>query len=154
MSLHVLHFCLKGSDATVKVIILQTLTCPWKTKQAVWHAAALSAVWAAHNQERFPYRSHLSAERLHAFKNTILHSGSSSSSTVHQFVFEGGRLACHLQLLPQPMKYLWCKILLFDMSCQPFSIHLKLQSVLPRNEGKTQSKSVGAINFSVSCHAY
>lgn len=86
-------------------------------------------------------------------KNRILHSGSSSSCTVHQFVFREGLKACHLQLFIQPMKYLWRKFLLFDTSFQSFSIHLGLESGLScqslKNEREKQSKIVGVLGFTV-----
>lgn len=51
----------------------------------------------------------------------------------------------------RPMKYLWRKILLFDMSLQSFSIRLKLESAPScqslRKKGWKRSKSVGVMSF-------
>lgn len=109
--------------------------------------------------ERLPYCSYSSAESRHAFRNTILHSGLSSSSTVHQFVFRKGPWA--RPAFVQPMKYLSRKIFLFDTSLRSFfhfswspnsapSLALLL-AIFPRACGGQRALTDGVTLTGVTC---
>lgn len=98
--------------------------------------------------ERLPYRSHSSAESRHAFRNTILHLGSPSSFTVHQFVFRQGLWTRPPFDFVPPMKYLSRKILLFDTSLRSFSISAELWDSAPLLPGIVTRECGGQFGLS------